>query len=92
MLSFGLNAKLIICKKIHRKFDYQFCCSIFFPNYLRSSLHPNKTNRISNKMRVCTNAKGLLLRVIEVGARPYAGNSNHARDGKSSVKLELQIH
>jgi hypothetical protein len=38
----GLNAKLIICRKIQGKLVYLFCCGNFFWNLSKNSLHPNK--------------------------------------------------
>jgi hypothetical protein len=68
----GLNSKLIVCKKLYGKLIIYFAADLFFQNFPKNSLHPNKMNGINRKMTVMPNAKGMLSRAINTVTRPYA--------------------
>jgi hypothetical protein len=52
-----------VLQNLHRK-KYSILSNVdlLFANLPRSSLHPNKKNRISSKMMTFTDAKGMMLR------------------------------
>ena len=62
------------CEKFTRKLIY-LAADLFLPNSPRSSLHPNNTNRINERMTALPNAKSTLSIAINTVTRPYAADA-----------------
>jgi hypothetical protein len=68
----GIKFKLILQKFYTGIRTIYFAADLFLPNSPRSSLQPNKTNRINKKMTALPNAKSTLSIAIDTVTRPYA--------------------
>ena len=62
-----------------------FTADLFLPNSPRSSLQPNKTNRINKRMTALPNAKSTLSIAIDTVTRPYADPTATTQETVSRV-------
>jgi hypothetical protein len=67
----GSNSKLILRKVYTGIRTIYFAADLFLPNSPRSSLQPNKTNRINKRMMALPKAKSMLSIAIDTVTRPY---------------------
>ena len=72
------------CEKFTRKLIY-LAADLFLPNSPRSSLHPNNTTRINERMTALPNAKSTLSIAIDTVTRPYADAAATTQETVSRV-------
>jgi hypothetical protein len=87
MFLLGSNSKLILRKFYTEIRAIYFAANLFLPNSPRSSLQPNKTNRINKRMTSLPNAKSTLSIPIDTVTRPYTDAT-----ATLSVELEFEFH
>ena len=85
LLSLGSNSKLIFAKILMEVRTIYLASHLFLPNSPRSSLQPNRTNRINKRMTALLNAKRTLSIAIDMITKPYANATATTQETVSRV-------